>query len=253
MSREDRMARAGDYVLGLMDEQERARAERDMALDAEFRDCVLLLSERVSAFGRRPAEELEPDRAWKAVASRIAGMPQMARDATLRERIDPAPPGPDPSRKGLLGFRRPFAGQFEGLRNSLIALCLVAAGGFGFLVGGAMAPVEAPVAVAVLADAQGQPGAFLEMFPHDRLRIVPLREFEVPEGKMLQLWTIVEGETVPLGTLDGRGEIILPDRDLPPAQVGQIYQITLEDAPGAAAGGPEGPVLVRGSAVHPPR
>ena len=41
------MSRAGSYVLGLMGEAERERAERDLEVDAEFRDAVLHIAERL--------------------------------------------------------------------------------------------------------------------------------------------------------------------------------------------------------------
>lgn len=254
MSREDRMARAGDYVLGLMDERERARAERDMTLDAEFRDCVRLLSERIASLRPGSAEQAgESDHSWQAIASRIAAMPQMARDDALRDRIEPALPGPDPTRKGMLGLRRPFAAEFQGLRGSLIALCLVAAAGFGFLVGAATAPAAMPVAVAILADEGGEAGALLERFADDRIRILPLRALDMPEGKVMQLWTVAADAPLSLGIVGERGETVLPSSDLPPAQPGRVYRITLEDAPGSPTQTPLGPVLVSGSAVHPPR
>ena len=43
----DRIARAGDYVLGLMNDAERERAERDLEIDPAFRDAVLQLAERM--------------------------------------------------------------------------------------------------------------------------------------------------------------------------------------------------------------
>ncbi|WP_246674327.1 hypothetical protein [Mesorhizobium sp. B4-1-1] len=49
-SESDRVARAGDYVFGLMNDRERARAERDLEIDPAFRDTVLRLAERLRAF-----------------------------------------------------------------------------------------------------------------------------------------------------------------------------------------------------------
>ena len=74
----DRMGRAEDYVLGLMDATERARAERDMALDSEFRGCVLDLAHKLQRLHdmKRPAQS--SDEAWKEIAERIAALPQMA-------------------------------------------------------------------------------------------------------------------------------------------------------------------------------
>ena len=48
-SERDYVARAGDYVFGLMNDKERARAERDLEIDPAFRDAVLSLDERLRA------------------------------------------------------------------------------------------------------------------------------------------------------------------------------------------------------------
>ena len=67
--------RAGDYILGLMNETERQRAERDLEVDAAFRDAVIELAENMHVFDRTP----EPPAAerWRTIASRIAELPQM--------------------------------------------------------------------------------------------------------------------------------------------------------------------------------
>jgi anti-sigma-K factor RskA len=69
----DRLARAGHYVLGLMDEDERERAERDLERDGAFRDAVLSIAERMHVLETGTA----PDDRWRAISERIAQMPQM--------------------------------------------------------------------------------------------------------------------------------------------------------------------------------
>ena len=256
MSREERMARAGDYVLGLLDEHERARAERDMEVDAEFRDCVVQLAERFHAFDRNVTPAEVPEDMWTAVTARIADMPQMAASDVVRERIEAmGVPAPDPSRKGILQIRRPYAHQFGGWRGGLVAACLIAALGVGYLSGQAMAPAPEPVVVVVLADENNMPGAFVEAYGNDAVRIVPLVDFEVPEGKTLEVWTLYDREVGPvsLGTFRRPAEITLQGPDQPAPQPEQLYEITLEDAPGSPIGRPTGPILVKGLAVRPPR
>ena len=46
----DRMDRAGRYVLGLMDDDERERAERDLEIDPAFRDAMMVIAERMHVF-----------------------------------------------------------------------------------------------------------------------------------------------------------------------------------------------------------
>lgn len=51
-SESDRIARASDYVRGLMNDAERERAERDLEIDPAFRDEVVRLAERMHVFDR---------------------------------------------------------------------------------------------------------------------------------------------------------------------------------------------------------
>jgi len=73
-----RVARAGDYILGLMNDAERERAERDLEVDAAFRDTVMQMAERMRVFDRTSPENTPPDGdRWKFIAGRIAELPQM--------------------------------------------------------------------------------------------------------------------------------------------------------------------------------
>ena len=62
----DRMERAGNYVLGLMDDSERERAERDLEIDPSFRDAVVEIAERMHVFDRTAAPDKTPDRRLEA-------------------------------------------------------------------------------------------------------------------------------------------------------------------------------------------
>jgi anti-sigma factor RsiW len=123
----DRMARAGDYVLGLMDDRERQRAERDLALDPAFRDAVVRLAERMHVFDRsRPSDGEER---WRLITRRIAEMPQMHLDGPHTDGLKrPVIPGRPPYAIGL----RVLGGR----RGLLTALALVAAFVLGYIARG---------------------------------------------------------------------------------------------------------------------
>lgn len=70
------MARAGNYVLGLMEEGDRQRAQRDLEIDPAFRDAVLRVAERMHLLDLNPARAVEPG-FWRAIATRIGELPQM--------------------------------------------------------------------------------------------------------------------------------------------------------------------------------
>lgn len=73
----DRMDRAGRYVLGLMDDEERERAERDLEIDPAFRDAMVEIAERMHLFDRMPAPDEAPQDHWRLVKEKIDAMPQM--------------------------------------------------------------------------------------------------------------------------------------------------------------------------------
>ena len=126
-SESDRIARAGDYVLGLMNGAERERAERDLEIDPAFRDAVVDLAERMHIIGR--AEPADGEARWKQITQRIADLPQMrssglsdARSPTVIRSLSQRPHG-----IGLhtLGGRRGFA----------VAVGLMVAFALGYLAG----------------------------------------------------------------------------------------------------------------------
>ena len=92
MTEADRMKRAGNYVLGLMDDTERERAERDLEIDPSFRDAVVEIAERMHMFDRAPAPDETPQDGWKGLKDHIAGMPQMRAATPPESPVEPEPP-----------------------------------------------------------------------------------------------------------------------------------------------------------------
>ncbi len=84
----DRIDRAGRYVLGLMDDDERERAERDLEIDPAFRDAMVEIAERMHVFDHIPAPDKAPQDGWRLIKERIAAMPQMRSVPA----IEPTPP-----------------------------------------------------------------------------------------------------------------------------------------------------------------
>ncbi|BCM21611.1 hypothetical protein [Mesorhizobium sp. J8] len=131
-SESDRVARAGDYVFGLMNDRERARAERDLQIDPAFRDTVLRLAERLRAFD--PAGPDERDNRWELVTQRLAELPQM--QTRLAAVADPETEPSPPMIHRL--ERKPYGVGLHSLGGRLglvIALALLAAFALGYLAG----------------------------------------------------------------------------------------------------------------------
>jgi anti-sigma-K factor RskA len=131
----DRLARAGHYVLGLMDDEERERAERDLERDGEFRDAVLRLAERMHVLDADP----EPDGRWRAISERIAEMPQM-------HGVVPAVALAAQQIAGQAAIRRIGLHSIPGWRAALMTACLIAAFALGYVAGISHAS-KAPAAV----------------------------------------------------------------------------------------------------------
>lgn len=128
-SESDRIARAGDYVLGLMNDADRERAERDLEIDPAFRNAVVQLAERMHVFDR--AEPAGGEQRWTEITQRIADLPQMrssglaghdAKSPTVIRSLSQRPHG-----IGLhaLGGRRGF----------VVAVGVIAAFALGYLAG----------------------------------------------------------------------------------------------------------------------
>ncbi|WP_192177752.1 hypothetical protein [Mesorhizobium amorphae] len=131
-SESDRIARAGDYVLGLMNDRDRQRAERDLEIDPAFRDTVLRLAERMRVFDDAAPVNGASDNRWKQVSQRIAELPQM-RLAALGEAEEAKPPVMIHRLE-----RQPYGVGLHssgGRRGTVIAIALVTAFALGYLAG----------------------------------------------------------------------------------------------------------------------
>lgn len=125
----DRMARAGNYVLGLMDPAERERAERDLERDAAFRDAVLRIAERLRLVGASPNEAA--DMRWSAISAKIGELPQM-RGKKFSESGKPVLQPPAPPARRTVGVGLHSVSVWRGL---VVAVALIAAFVLGYAIG----------------------------------------------------------------------------------------------------------------------
>ena len=99
----DRMERAGRYVLGLMGDEERERAERDLEIDPAFREAMMEIAERMHVFDRMPPPDDAARDDWRQIKEKIDAMPQM-RPAPRAEPEQAEPRQSDPA--ATFGRRR---------------------------------------------------------------------------------------------------------------------------------------------------
>jgi len=231
----ERLARAGDYVLGLLDDTARAEAEREMERDPAFAETVRRFTERMSSLDRtaKPAEV--PAGMWDEILGKIATLPQEQflpeQSAANQNRVTQATPW----------------------RKLALVASLAAAFGLGYAGGITMKTMPDPVVFVVLQTPDNATGAVFEAFADNSVKIIPLADFEVPEDKIMQVWTLYDAAVGPvsLGTLSRAEVTTLKGQALPVPAADQLYEITLEPRPGSPTGKPTGPILVKGFAKRP--
>jgi anti-sigma-K factor RskA len=85
-----------------------------------------------------------------------------------------------------------------------------------------------------------------------RAELKPLKGFEVPAGKAIEIWTLWDRAIGPrsIGLISTtRGAKL--DLTKLPRQPGQLFEMTLEPATGSPTGRPTGPILTKGNATVP--
>lgn len=218
---------AGEYVLGLLDAQERAAFELRLVRDAELAGLV----------EDWRAKLLPLDQALPPVAPRAEVWRQISRSLALRL------PRPRRTWWSRPGFWRGWAAIATAAALALLVLLRTA-------------PPAPPQLVAVLNDGAGQPAWVVSAGP-DRAGILarPLAAALEP-ARVPELWLIPQagGAPISLGTLDRQGN---NRRQLAPAATGSLaagatLAVSLEPPGGSPTGQPTGPVVSSGRLVPQP-
>lgn len=225
---------ADEFVLGLLDDADRDAAETLLRTSEDFRVAVAASRDRFVELDllARPVET-SPS-LWDRIS---LGLDQS--DATPEESPPSAPVAVNDNRA-----RRWRQAALSGLAASLI----LAAG----LTWSLTSRPDAEV-IAVLLNEAGEPLVLVEDFGNASARITPLADFDVPEGRTMQVWTLPNKEMGPvsLGLLEEVRTITLDGPALPAPHDDQLYEITLEQEGGSPTGRPTGPILVKGFAKLP--
>lgn len=236
--REERIAVAGEYVLGTLSPEDQASVERLLADDPLLQAEVGRWQDRLVPLLDRIAPVDPPPELWAGLRARLArGAPA---GADLRPAAEAAN---DPSLRGRLRFWQAFSGL-----SSAAALLLAV---------GLVRQLEAPPPPRYLAvlEAPGDQrnGWLVEATAGGRLRLIPMLPPEaIPPGKALQFWTKAEGAAGPtsLGLVRPGEAVELPVQRLPALGVRQLFELTLEPEAGSPLGRPTGPILYVGRSVQ---
>ena len=222
---------ADEYVLGLLDPGDMAEIEEAMDRDPNLRAAVAISRDRLLPLDMALEPAVVGESLWQRIKSalpdhQIAGTPALIR----------------PAKKN-----RPLVWRNTAV-GALAATILLAIG----LAFSLMRNVE-PVVVAVLVSETGEIRAIVEDFGNENAAVRVLSDFDVPNDKTIQVWTLPSREMGPvsLGLLKGVHSARLSGPELPAPQLDQLYELTLEQAGGSPTGRPTGPILAKGLAKLP--
>jgi len=228
MTPQDRQNLAADYVLGVLDANDQAEAERLMLADNAFVRDVELWRRRLSDLDTSATPLEATGELWSRIESSIAAPAAGAEPAQGRPSFWTSLP----------------AWRAIGLVAS--AACLIFAVAFGVALREAQ---RTPAMIAVLVDGD-KAGAVVHVFNDGRAVLLPLTDIAVPPDRALQVWTLPSRERGPVsvGLMQQARTLSLALKDLPAPRDDQLFEITLEPKGGSPTGRPTGPILFKGLA-----
>ena len=221
--------RAAEYVLGTLDESERATVARRAETDDVLNSAIAAWEIRLSPLAVLVSPVTPPPELWRRIEQSL-GAPVVAEARR-------------PARRSFwesLGFWRGVSGAGFALAAALAVLVLLRP------VPPTGPSANLPSASAVLAASPGGPPAYLaEADTNGRLTLHPLTHVAVASDRDLELWALPVGGTKPqsLGVLRAAGGgATLPQAN----QAGMQLMVSLEPRGGSPTGAPTGPVLFAG-------
>lgn len=235
--RDDRI-HAAEFVLGLLEPEMHAAAERRLTSDPAFAREVAAWQKHFAAFDDTADPVVPAEGLWRRI------------EAGMGTAVAAPPAAP--------------AGLLRRFWNSVGALRIAALSGLTAALALAVVTTvtvrhaqevaaRKPIYVAILVDdATRQAGAIVNAFADGRVEMIPLVDMSVPAGRSLQVWTLWNREVGPrsVGLLDRARATPLDLERLPTTTVDQLFEITLEPAGGSPTGRPTGPILYKGTTAR---
>lgn len=229
---------AAEYVMGLLDAEARADAERRMASDADFAREVETWRARFSQLDDTAEEVAPAGDLWPRIESSLSKKAPVAQALTV----------------GMLGrFWKSLAALRIATLGSSLAAVLLAVVAIAAVQHAQQVAARKPIYVAILIDdATRQAGAVVNAFADGRVEMIPLVDMNVPDGRALQVWTLWNREVGPrsVGLLSRAKATQLDLEKLPSTTADQLFEITLEPAGGSPTGRPTGPILYKGTTAR---
>ena len=230
---------ADEFVIGLLDPADQARAEKLEQEDQAFARLVNAARNRFSALDQTAPDEALPAGLWQRVVSAIEEEETVA--GTEHAATQPLDLEAARKRKSSLALVWTTAAS--------LAASLVLAVVLGWNL---MTTVEPKVIAILLSDA-GQPVAMIEGAADNTTLVTMLGDTTVPGDRVMQLWTKPDpdGPPVSLGVFDKPRKTVLNASGLPSPSADQLYEITFEQPGGSPTGLPTGRILGKGFSSQP--
>ncbi len=229
---------AAEYVMGLLDAEARADAERRIASDADFARLVETWRARFSQLDDTAEEVAPAGDLWQRIESSLSKEAPVAQAPAV----------------GLTGrFWRSLAALRIATLGGAVTAILLAVVAVMALQHAQQVAARKPIYVAILIDdATRQAGAVVNAFADGRVEMIPLVDMNVPDGRALQVWTLWNREIGPrsVGLLSRAKATQLDLEKLPGTTADQLFEITLEPAGGSPTGRPTGPILYKGTTAR---
>jgi anti-sigma-K factor RskA len=233
---QERLETAGEYVLGTLDEADRAVFVDAMARAPELRAHVASWQDHLVGLTREAAPATPSPSLWKRI--------ELALPAAASSRHAA------PAKSGPPWWQRLSLWQgFSGLATA--AALLMAVMLFNHLPDGTAA--NARYLALLQSPSDQSTGWVVEMQSNQTLRLVPVGTTPpVPAGRALQFWTKPQGAAGPtsLGLVRHGEKLEMPVSRLPAVGEQQLFEITLEPENGSPVGRPTGPILYVGKTVR---
>lgn len=228
---EARTIEAGEYVLGVMTDAERAEFERRLNQEPDLAKEVVYWTEHFVAMSRKLEQEPVSPKVWARV-ERSVNVNGKAESTVVSS----------------------FAWLWKGWAVAASAAVVV----LGVqLLGASQGGGDAPRYVAVMKSPDKTTEWLVEAMPNDTIRVyqignLPIDGNPANMGKTLQLWTKAPSDAGPtsLGLMEwGKPMVVRADK-LPDLVEKQLFEVTLEPAGGSPLGNrPTGEVMFIGNAV----
>lgn len=239
MTHDDLDRLAAEYVLGLAEAEDAARAERLAAQHRAFQEAVARWREHFAELDATAAPMQASAGLWTRIEEGLAAD---------RQRVSlPATPltMPDPRNAFAALWRNLAFWRLAGLASAAAALLLAV--GLGLM---SAQRARTPVLIAILVkEGTNQPGAVVNAFANGQVELIPLETIDVPPGRALEIWTLWDRAVGPrsVGLVHQARSVRLNLQNLPKTGPNQLFEITLEPATGSPTGRPTGPILMKGN------